>query len=110
MQQIDFTDLAGMRGEVTADDIRKGERGDCTFCPVVFAVERMFAGYDAYVGLDVELYQDGEMRFEFFLGSELMDWIAEYDNWGNMKPIQIEVSTWNRRGYKYMIDIATETD
>ena len=110
--QIDFTDLAGMTGEVTADDIKNGYRRNCEMCPVVLAVERMFGNkYDACIEYDLALWDGCKIVMEICIGDSLMRWIGDYDSELPVGTIPLEISTWNAKGYKYMIDIvATEDD
>ena len=107
MPYLDLTTLDGMTGEVTGNDIAEGQQGICDLCPVARAVGRMFEGFQVYVEIDtVTIHQNGETYAVLFVGGALAEWIDQFDNENDVQPIGLKISTWNTRGYKYMINIA----
>ena len=107
MPYLDFTTLDGMTGEVTHNDIAEGQQGICDLCPVARAVSRMFKGFQVYVELDtMTIHENGETYAVLFVGDALAEWIDQFDNENNVQPIKLKITTWNTRGYKYMISVA----
>ena len=107
MTYLDLTTLDGMTGEVTRNDIAEGQQGICDLCPVARAVSRMFDGCWVSVQHNaVTLKQSDETYAVLRVGSELAEWIDQFDTENDVEPIGLKISTWNTRGYKYMIDVA----
>lgn len=107
MTYLNLTTLDGMTGEVTRNDIAEGQRGICDLCPVARAVSRMFEGFQVYVELDtVTIHHNSETYAVLFVGGELAEWIDQFDTENDVQPIGLKITTWNTRGYKYMIDVA----
>ena len=106
---FDFTTLAGMRGQVTADDIEKGTGGSCQTCPVALAVQRMFPSYEICVEVEqVSLFEADEVYAVLRVSEALADWIDVYDTENKVQPLNLVIKTFNLKGYKYMLDITTE--
>ena len=107
MTYLDFTTLEGMTGEITALDIGNGQQGICELCPVALALARMFEGCETDVNMnDATIDTNGETLTVLRISEALADWIEAYDFENKVSPVKLRISTWNRKGYEYMLDIA----
>ncbi|MCG9132752.1 hypothetical protein J5I95_13825 [Candidatus Poribacteria bacterium] len=84
----------GHRGQVTADDIKRGNTFDKRGTPLELALRRMFPDYcDIYTGYDYLIVDDrhahksGYMR----LTDRLNQWCKDYDNHLEVQPIDITI-------------------
>ena len=70
-----------MKIQVTKEDIEKGERGSCEWCPVALAIQRTY-GKDKLVTVDVDsmgIWQDNREQ-HYQLPQIARDFIHDFDN------------------------------
>ena len=106
MTYLDFTDLDGMKGNITDDDIQDGIHGSCQHCPVARALERMFLECTAYVESDAATISDadGNTLAQLTISDRLWDWIEAFDNENRVHPIPLQIHTWNIGDSQWMLD------
>ena len=109
---LDFTNLDGMTGALTAEDIAEGAIGDCTLCPVALAVGRMLDAGEAsgdYVHVThntATLYEHGgTVIVKLRISQRLSDWIYAFDHEQEVKPITLCVHRWNVKDVDYLLDM-----
>ena len=109
MSHIDFTNLSGMKGEVTQLDIDEGFRGECDTCPVARALHRMFPGYHAYVEVIEASITDkfGKALVWLQIGLRLSIWIAAFDDAVGVEPISIEIT---KRTGEWVLEVADDVE
>ena len=102
-----FHDFRGVDGRNHGTDIGNGRQGICELCPVALALARMFEGYETDVNMnDATIDTNGETLTVLRISEALADWIEAYDFENKVSPVKLRISTWNRKGYEYMLDIA----
>jgi hypothetical protein len=77
---------------VTNADIKHGERGQCSRCPVALAVLRRLECKDVTVGIcGVTIYSRRAHR-RFYPPSRIARWITDFDNGRPVKPTRFKLS------------------
>lgn len=84
----------GHRGQITAEDIKRGNTFDKKGTPLDLALRRMFPDYcDIYTGYDYVIIDDrhahksGYMR----LADRLNQWCKDYDQTLEVEPVEITI-------------------
>ena len=76
-----------MKIQVTKEDIEKGERGSCEWCPVALAIQRTYDlknGKDKMVVVDgdcVGIWDKNNGEQQYQLPQITRDFIHTFDNW-----------------------------
>ena len=84
----------GHRGQVTADDIKRGNTFDKKGCPLELALSRMFPDYcNIYTGYDYAIVDDRHAHKSGYLRltDRLNQWCKDYDNNLEVNPIDITI-------------------
>ena len=108
-----MTDLVfdGMTGELTAEDIEKGDRCNHEACPLARALENMFPGHSVYVDDYVAVNnKEGETILNMPLTDPLLTWVDRFDNEKPVEPIKLHIGTHTVGAAKWILGIVGEDE
>ena len=87
-----------MKINVTEEDIRNGEPGQCNTCAISQALKRIFKVDEAYTEVDggdiILTVNEKKYEVDYKNESDVLDFIFDFDQvdgWSKVKPIEFEL-------------------